>query len=56
MITGLLQTSRRWIVAFIVAGMVAVIAAYGPVLLNEVAGMSVSTPAYACQPAGGAGC
>jgi|GEM_PF-2053075 len=56
MTTGIVQTSRRWIVALIVTAMVAVTLAYGPVLLDEVAGISVSTPAYACQPAGGAGC
>ncbi len=54
MTTGIVQTSRRWIVALVVAVMVAVTAAYGPVLLDEVAGISVSTPAYACnQPGGG---
>ncbi len=46
-------TARRWLVALMVAVMVAA-AAYGPVLLDQVAGMSVSTPVYACQgPPGG---
>ena len=52
MLTTFVAT-RRWLVALIVAAMVAT-AAYGPVLLDEVAGLSVSTPAYACnQPGGG---
>ena len=54
MTTGIVQTSRRWLVALSIAVMVAVTAAYGPVLLQEVAGIAVSTPAYACyQPGGG---
>lgn len=55
MTTGMFQTSRRWFVAVLVAAMVVITAAYGPVLLNEVAGVSVSTPVYACNGAGG-GC
>ena len=55
MTTGIVQTSRRWIVALLVAAMVAVTAAYGPVLLEEVASLSVSTPVYACNQHGG-GC
>jgi hypothetical protein len=52
MITTFVAT-RRWLVALLVAVMVAT-AAYGPVLLDEVAGLSVSTPVYACQgPPGG---
>jgi hypothetical protein len=52
MITTFVAT-RRWLVALIVAVIVAT-AAYGPVLLDEVAGLSVSTPVYACQgPPGG---
>ena len=56
MTTGMFQTSRRWLVALLVAALVVVTAAYGPVLFDEVAGVSVSAPVYACQPAGGAGC
>jgi hypothetical protein len=53
--TGFVQVSRRWIVTFLLAAMIAVTAAYGPVLLYEVAGVSVSMPAYACNSPGG-GC
>lgn len=53
MITGL-QKSRRWIVALVIATIIAVTATYGPVAL-ELAGIEAGTPAYACnQP--GAGC
>ncbi len=55
MITSVVQTSRRWIVALIVAAIMALTIAYGPVFLTEVAGVSASTPAYACNPPG-AGC
>jgi len=55
MTTGMLQTSRRWLVALAVAALVAVTTAYGLVVLEEVAGVSVSTPVYACNGAGG-GC
>jgi len=54
MTTGFVQTSRRWLVALVMAALVIVTLAYGPVLLEQVAGVSVSTPVYACQaPAGG---
>ena len=53
--TGFVQLSRRWIVAFLLAAMVAVTAAYGPILFHETVGMSVGTPIYACQQNGG-GC
>lgn len=52
---GFIQVSRRWIVAFLFAAMLAVTAAYGPILLHEVAGVSVGTPVYACNSPGG-GC
>ena len=55
MTTGFVQTSRRWLVALVVAALVVVTLAYGPVLLEQVAGVSVSTPVYACIPTGG-GC
>jgi hypothetical protein len=48
-----LQNTRRWIIAFVVATLVVVTAAYGPVAL-EMAGIEAGTPVYACQsPAGG---
>ncbi|MBX3011638.1 MAG: hypothetical protein KF832_09015 [Caldilineaceae bacterium] len=54
MTTGMLQTSRRWFVALMVAALIALTAAYGPVFLTEVAGVNAVTPAYACnQPGGG---
>ena len=46
MITGL-QNTRRWIVAIVVAMLIAVTAAYGPVAL-EMAGVEAGTPVYAC--------
>lgn len=55
MTTGMFQTSRRWLVALAVAALVAVTVTYGPVLLEEVAGVAVSMPVYACNPPGG-GC
>ncbi len=48
-------STRRWLAALIVAAVVAVTAAYGPVLLSEGAGMDAGTPVYACNAAGG-GC
>lgn len=52
MTTGL-QNTRRWIVALVIATLIAVTAAYGPVAL-EMAGVKAATPVYACQgPAGG---
>ena len=54
MTTNFVQTSRRWLMPLIVAALVAVMVAFGPVLLEQTAGVSVSTPVYACQaPAGG---
>ena len=51
--TAGLQTTRRWIVALIIAALIAVTAAYGPVAL-EMAGVEAGTPVYACQsPSGG---
>ena len=55
MTTGFVQVSRRWLVALVVTALVVVTLAYGPVLLEQVAGVSVSTPVYACVPTGG-GC
>ena len=54
MTTGL-QTVRRSLVALIVAALLAVTAAYGPVAL-ELAGVEAGTPVYACQSQGGGGC
>lgn len=53
MTTGM-QTVRRSFVAFIVAALVAVAAAYGPVAL-EVAGFDGGTAAYACSHQTGTG-
>lgn len=55
MTTNFFQTSRRWLMPLIVATLVAVMVAFGPVLLEQVAGVSVGTPVYACVPTGG-GC
>jgi len=55
MTTNFVQASRRWFMPLIVAALVAVMVAFGPVLVEQVAGVSVSTPAYACIPTGG-GC
>ncbi|MEZ4614300.1 MAG: hypothetical protein R2867_02120 [Caldilineaceae bacterium] len=50
--TGLSNT-RRWIVALVVAMLIAVTAAYAPIAL-ELAGVKAGTPVYACnQPGGG---
>ncbi len=54
MITGL-QNTRRLIIALVVATLIAVTAAYGPVAL-EMAGVEAGTPVYACQGPGGGGC
>ena len=56
MTTTLVQTSRRWMVALIMVAVIAVTTTYGPVLLQEVAGVTVATPVYACQAGGGGGC
>ena len=54
MTTGL-HITRRWLIALLVAALVAVTAAYGPVAL-EMAGVEAGTPVYACQAGGGGGC
>lgn len=54
MTTGL-QNTRRWIVALVIATLVAVTAAYGPVAL-EMAGVEAGTSVYACEAGGGGGC
>ena len=54
MTTGL-QFVRRSIVALIITALIALSAAYGPVMLDEVAGVDAGTPAFACQ-AGAGGC
>ena len=51
--TGL-QNTRRWIVALVVATLIAVTAAYGPVAL-ELAGVEVGTSVYACGHTSGTG-
>ena len=52
MTTGL-HITRRWLIALLVAALVAVTAAYGPVAL-EMAGVAAGTPVYACTgPSGG---
>ena len=55
MTTGL-QFVRRSIVALIITALLALSAAYGPVMLDEVAGIEAGTPAFACQGSGGGGC
>ncbi len=50
-----LNQSRRGLITLVVATLLALSAAYAPVLLDGVAGTSMATQAYACQPNGG-GC
>lgn len=52
-------TSRRWVLGLLLALLVALSAVYTPVVLQEVAGVNATTPAFACigsQTGGGGGC
>jgi hypothetical protein len=48
-------TSRRWALGLLLAVLVALSAVYTPVVLQEVAGVNATTPAFACGPHSG-GC
>lgn len=52
---GTIRNARRQFVALVIAALVAVSAAYAPVLLDEMAGLSMSGTAVACSGSTG-GC
>ena len=49
-------TSRRWALGLLLAVLVALSAVYTPVVLQEVAGVNATTPAFACGSQTGGGC
>ena len=49
------QSSRRRLLTLVVAAILALTAAYAPVMVDNLAGTALVTPAYACQSPGG-GC
>ncbi|MBX3015415.1 MAG: hypothetical protein KF832_28100 [Caldilineaceae bacterium] len=51
-----LSLDRRWTVGVLVGFLVALSVLYTPVMLYEVAGITATTPAYACGPHSGGGC
>ena len=50
-----LSIARRFVVALIIAALVAMTVAFGPVALEQVAGVDAGTSVFACQGPGG-GC
>lgn len=52
----LLSTSRRWTAALLLALLVTLSAVYMPVALQQMAGTSLISTAYACGSQGGGGC
>ncbi len=48
--------SRRWTLALLFALLFALSAIYTPVALQELAGVNLTTTAYACGAHGGGGC
>lgn len=50
--TGLLYHTRRRLVVLVAATILALTAAYTPVLLDGLAGTDLTPQVYACQPAG----
>lgn len=53
---NLFQSSRRWMLGFLVAVLVALSAVYTPIALQELAGVTATTAAYACTgPQSGGG-
>jgi hypothetical protein len=53
---NLLSSGRRWLLTLVVAAMLAVTAAYAPVVLDNLAGTTLITSAYASQGQGGCCC
>lgn len=53
--TGLLHLARRRLVLLVAAAILALSAAYTPLLLDTLAGTALTPQAYACETAGG-GC
>jgi hypothetical protein len=52
-----LQSSlRRWLVALTVALVLMFASVYASVAFQSLTGVSLTTPVYACQHAGGGGC
>lgn len=45
----LFQSSRRWLLTLVVAAILAITAAYAPVMVDNLAGTALVTSAYACQ-------
>jgi hypothetical protein len=52
---GIMQRSRRWLLTLVVAALLAVAAAYTPVLLDGLARTEITPAVAACQPQG-SGC
>ncbi len=48
--TGILHHTRRRLLVLVAAAFLALTAAYTPVLLDTLAGASLTPQAYACQP------
>jgi hypothetical protein len=52
----LFQSSRRGLLTLVVAAILALTAAYAPVVVDNLAGTTLTPQAYACQyPGGGCG-
>jgi hypothetical protein len=49
----LFQSARRGLLTLVVAALLALTAAYAPVVVDNLAGTTLVTAAYACQGAGG---
>ena len=55
--TGTIRNARRHMLSLVIAALVALSAAYAPVLLDEMAGTSIVTSANACgHQTGGGDC
>jgi hypothetical protein len=48
----LFQSSRRWLLTLVVAAILALTAAYAPVVVDNLAGTALTPQAYACHPTG----
>lgn len=52
---NLLHSTRRWLLTLVIAAILAVTAAYSPMLIDQTAGTNLTNAVYACGPSGG-GC
>ncbi|MCE7982374.1 MAG: hypothetical protein DYG89_14360 [Caldilinea sp. CFX5] len=55
---SVITAGRRWVLGLLLAVLVALSAVYTPVVLQEMAGVNATPPAFACgsQTGGGGGC